>query len=262
MTYDPRSQDHDLSDSDAAVIDPRRGKREKDLPASAVLIFSPQDLNLFFGCFPEPPRRSHRLYLSDVYTVSHRGMALALAGPMLGAPQTILVLEKLIALGVQNIVAVGWCGSLQPEVHIGDVVLPVGAVSEEGTSTHYPIPVADPGPSEALRQPLKAALTDQALRVHEGRIWSTDAPFRETVGKVRAYQQQGVLAVEMESSALFTVACYRSVRLAVALVVSDALATLKWVHGFRDERFLRTREATVQTTLEVVCTAFAALDSV
>lgn len=255
MTHDRPNQDHELIESDAAVIDPRRGKREKGLPPSAVLIFTPQDLSLFFRCFPEPPRRSHRIYLSDVYTADHRGTPLALAGPMLGAPQTILVLEKLIALGVQDVLAVGWCGSLQPEVQIGDVVLPLGAVSEEGTSRHYPVAVAEPAPSEALRRPLRAALIDRGLRVHEGRIWSTDAPFRETVGKVRTYQSQGVLAVEMETSALFTVACYRGIRLAVALVVSDALATLKWVHGFREERFLRTREAAVQTTLDVACAA-------
>ncbi len=83
------------------------------------------------------------------------------------------------------------------------------------------------------------------MSVHEGRVWSTDAPFRETVKKVIHYQQAGALAVDMETSALFTVASFRGILMAVALVVSDELSSLTWVHGFRDRGFLRTREELV-----------------
>ncbi len=83
-------------------------------------------------------KRPYRIYLSEVFVGSHQGVPLALVGPMLGAPQAVLVLEKLIALGVTEVMAVGWCGSLQPDVKIGDLVLPTGAFSEEGTSPHLP----------------------------------------------------------------------------------------------------------------------------
>jgi purine-nucleoside phosphorylase len=54
----------------------------------------------------------------------------------------------------------------------------------------------------------------------------------------------GILAVEMEISALITVAAYRSVALTGVLVVSDELSSLEWRHGFRAETVLKSsREA-------------------
>lgn len=246
-------------DKNAAIIEPRKGKREDPLPPLAVLIFTPLDLDQFIRSFPLPPQRTHRIYLADVYTGTYGSTAVSLVGPMLGAPQTILVLEKLIALGVKSVMAVGWCGSLQPHVRIGDVILASGGISEEGTSSHYPIDSSHPGPSPELLNGLKGLLRSRCITVHDGPVWSTDAPFRETIGKVITYREQGVLAVDMETTALFTVACYRGIRLAAALVVSDELCTMKWVHGFRDSKFRETREQLVHLTLNALCTTSKAL---
>ncbi|MGV8074774.1 MAG: nucleoside phosphorylase [Syntrophobacteraceae bacterium] len=225
------------------------------MPSLGLLIFTPQDIDLFFRCFQQTPRRTHRLLLTDVHTGTYAGKPVSIAGPMLGAPQTVMVLEKLIALGVSDIVAVGWCGSLLDNVRIGDVVLPTGAVSEEGTSRHYPIPTDRPGPSEALLKPLRESFQKELLTVHEGKVWSTDAPYRETIGKVLNYKQAGILAVDMETSALLTVARFRNIRLAVALIVSDSLSDLTWKHGFKEIRFQQTRTKLAELTLKAVCSA-------
>ncbi len=235
-----------------AIIEPRKGKHEELLPQLAVLVFTPQDVELFLHHSPSLQKRSQRFYLSDVYTGSPQDVPLAVVGPMLGAPQTVLVLEKLIALGVTRVLAAGWCGSLQTHVKIGDLVLPTGAFSDEGTSPHYPVEATRPGPSPELFNTLKEVLAAEEHPVHEGMVWSTDAPFRETKKKVMNYQQKGALAVEMETSALFTVAAFRNIHLAAALVVSDDLSAFKWVHGFRDRRFMRTRENLMQSLLRVV----------
>jgi uridine phosphorylase len=243
------------SGENQAIIQPRKGKREEALPQVAILMFTPQDMDLFRHHSPLLHKRSQKIYLSEVLAGSHQGVPLVLVGPMLGAPQTVLVLEKLIALGVTHAVSVGWCGSLQAHVEIGDLVLPTGAFSEEGTSAHYPIEDPQPGPSRELLGQLKEALTEGAFAVHEGMVWSTDAPFRETIKKVKNYQRAGALAVDMETSALFTVAAFRRIRMAAALVVSDDLSALQWVHGFREPRFLQTREKLVESVLRVVSSA-------
>jgi uridine phosphorylase len=235
-----------------AIIQPRRGKREEALPSRAILMFTPQDMELFLRHSPPLNRRSKDIYLSKLFIGFHHGLPFALTGPMLGAPQAVLVLEKLIALGVTEVIAMGWCGSLQPQVKIGDVVLPTGAFSEEGTSPHYPIAEARPGPARELLDPLRQAIPKGTVNVHEGTVWSTDAPFRETFRKIMHYQQEGTLAVDMETSALFTVASFRSIRMAVALVVSDELSSLKWAHGFRDPVFLQAREELVKSVLGAV----------
>ncbi len=235
-----------------AVIQPRKGKREEALPSRAILVFTPRDIELLLRQSPLLKKRPHGIYLSEIFVGVHHGVPIAVTGPMLGAPQTVLVLEKLIALGVTEVIAVGWSGSLQPHVGIGDLILPTGAFSEEGTSPHYPLADPWPGPAPELLDALRQALTKGTPRVHEGRVWSTDAPFRETFKKVAEYQQAGALAVDMETSALFTVASFRHIRMAVALVVSDDLSLLKWVHGFRDPAFMQSREELVKSVLRAV----------
>ena len=162
---------------------------------------------------------------------------LTLCGPFLGAPQAVMGMEKLIAMGARRIWVLGWCGSIQPDLKVGDLVLPTQAVSEEGTSQHYPIGKEKAGADQALTRILGEALDREGRTYRTGKVWTTDAPYRETPSKVSEYGRKGVLAVEMEMAALMTLSRYRSVRLAGLLVVSDELADLKWRPGFRDPRF-------------------------
>jgi uridine phosphorylase len=163
--------------------------------------------------------------------------AITLAGPVLGAPQAVLVLERLIALGSRTVLVLGWCGSLQPQIRIGDWIMPTGARSEEGTSAHYPAASPASAPEPLLCSRLRSFCDQRGYRLHAGPVWSTDAPLRETVAKVLSYGGEGVLAVEMEMSALFRAAEYRRVPLAGLLVVSDELFTLKWRPGFQSPTF-------------------------
>jgi uridine phosphorylase len=146
-------------------------------------------------------------------------------------------MEKLIALGAEGIWVSGWCGSLQPGVRIGDFVIPTGAVSEEGTSGHYPVEDRPARSDEDLSGRIGEALDRRDLKYHKGRIWTTDAPYREIPSKVKHYQSLGVLAVDMETAALMTVARFRGIRFGGLLVVSDELFSLAWRKGFSKKRF-------------------------
>jgi uridine phosphorylase len=169
---------------------------------------------------------------------------LALAGPLLGAPQGVIVLEKLMALGAQRLWVLGWCGSLQPDLRIGDLIIPITALSEEGTSAHYPVDEERRRTDPALNEYLGDALHRAHLSFVAGPVWTTDAIYRETRAKVTDYRSKGILAVEMEMSALITVAAYRSAALAGVLVVSDELSSLAWRHGFLEKTVTkRSRQA-------------------
>jgi uridine phosphorylase len=163
--------------------------------------------------------------------------ALSLTGPFLGAPQAAMVMEKVIALGAKRIWVFGWCGSLQPDLKIGDIVIPLHAIAEEGTSRHYPLGNRKPGTDQGLNRILERALEQEGLPFRKGTVWTTDAPYRETASKVKTYREKEVLAVEMEMSALMTLAVYRSVKLSGLLVVSDELFDLKWHRGFSSALF-------------------------
>lgn len=238
-------------DADEAVINPRRGKREEPVAPQLLMTFTRPDYLAACRLLAVQGRPRDIIDCPIREGVWH-GQTLAVAGPAPGAPYAVMVLEKLIALGAQIIMALGWCGSLQPEAEIGTLIVPDSAWSEEGTSAHYPVADPEPRPGAGLRQLLQARLTALGTAFKSGKVWTTDAIYRETKGKVRAYGDWGILAVEMEMSALFTVARYRGVALAGLLVVSDELFTLNWRHGLREERFRRSRGQAIRAALDVL----------
>jgi uridine phosphorylase len=209
----------------------------------------PQDLDYLLQLCAPKGKTCHHLGFFKIHQVVTETGALPLCGPFTGAPQAVMGLEKLIALGVKRLWVMGWCGSLQSFLRLGDLVIPTSAISEEGTSRHYPIPSAAPQTDQELNFTLQDTLRNKGQSCRMGKVWTTDAPYRETLSKVKSYQDKGVLAVEMEMSALMAVAAYRGVKLAGLLVVSDELFSLKWHAGFKDPVFKTKRELAAQALL-------------
>ena len=75
-------------------------------------------------------------------------------------------------------------------------------------------------------------LEKHSLPYRYGKVWTIDAPYRETIEKIKMYMNTGIMGVEMELSALMTVAAYREIRLSGLLLISDELFDLKWRPGF------------------------------
>ncbi|RPJ37875.1 MAG: hypothetical protein EHM27_11990, partial [Deltaproteobacteria bacterium] len=97
---------------------------------------------------------------------------------------------------------------------------------------------------EGLTRSLAKKCHEAKLPWIAGRVWTTDAIFRETREKVSRYGQMDILAVEMEMAALFTVAVYRKISFGALMVVSDELAAPKWKTGFLNPFFwLNSRKA-------------------
>ncbi len=153
----------------------------------------------------------------------------------------VLCLEKLIACGAQKVLVFGICGSLITTLKIGDVFIPTWCQSEEGTSPHYPIAGVPPETDIQLRENLVSSLQKNYPKISQGPIWSTDAPYRETREKIKKYAKQGIMAVDMELSALATVARFRNIQLAAALLVSDELSSLEWKPGYTHKSFKQNR---------------------
>ncbi|HEU5346932.1 MAG TPA: nucleoside phosphorylase [Ktedonobacterales bacterium] len=168
----------------------------------------------------------------------------------IGAPAAVSVLEELVALGVRDLLIVGTGGSLQPALPIGSFVVPTGAIREEGTSFHYVPAGVELAPDPTLARALAEAVVAQGGGVTFGPVWTTDAPYREMRSKVAAYGAMGALAVEMEASALFALAQFRGVRLALLLAISDELFH-EWRPGFHSAELRAARKLMTQAALRV-----------
>ncbi len=176
---------------------------------------------------------------------------------LVGAPMAVSAVELLIEAGARTFIVAGIAGSLTPEIPIGGIVIPTGALREEGTSYHYLPPDVDPVPDAELTEALVMAAEARGITPGVGRVWTTDAIFREMGWKVRQYGAAGILAVEMELSALLAVAQVRGVRLAAVLAISDELFH-PWTPGWHVEDFLTGSRAAANIALDVAAAVNAA----
>jgi uridine phosphorylase len=140
-----------------------------------------------------------------------------------------IVIEELAALGVKSIVGVGTAGGLSPDLEVGQVVLCSAALRDEGTSHHYSPPGRWALPDSELLASLRSALPDALV----GPSWTTDAPYRETAEEIVAYREEGILTVDMEASAMFTVGTSLGVQTASVFCVSDVLHGEEWEPHFQ-----------------------------
>lgn len=242
---------HGTKPVDDVLIHPVRRKGDPDVPRDVLMVIVRSDIDSLLASKRARLIAKFDMSYFNIYRIEHDDSGICtIFGPFTGAPHAVMGLEKMVALGARRILITGWCGSLQYDLRIGDLVLPCGAISEEGTSLHYPIGDQQPASSLELNLRLEEALQRHGYLYRTGTMWTTDAPFRETRRKIEAYRKQGLLAVDMEIAALMTVAIYRKVDLAGLFLVSDELFGSKWNPGFSSFRFQEASEALSEFMLE------------
>lgn len=220
---------NDTPDSDI-VISPKRNKNEKVIPAEGILFVNPTEAVLEMAAMKKAGAKSRFLFNSNLYIRDENKF---IAGPALGSPMAALTMEKLIALGAKRIILFGWCGAISKDLHIGDIVVPHLALSGEGTSAYYSSGEKQAGPDERLRGGIISLLSAAGMEIHKGCVWSTDAVYREKRSLLSAlHKEKGVKAVDMEFSALCSVAHFRRVEFAAVLIVSDEIWGKSWRPGF------------------------------
>lgn len=170
----------------------------------------------------------------------------------IGAPAAAIVMEELIALGTKRFITMGTSGALQKHLDLGSVIVCDKAIRDEGTSHHY-IKRAKYAYGDAqLTAKLENVLQQKNIPYEKGISWTIDTPYRETIAEAKKYQKQGVLTVEMEIAALFTIAAYRGVVITSLLTISDSLAELTWTPNFHSKQTVTTLELLYELALEVL----------
>ncbi|MFC6834945.1 nucleoside phosphorylase [Halomarina ordinaria] len=158
-----------------------------------------------------------------VVNATFEGRDLTICSTGIGCPSAAIAVEELSNVGCETFVRVGTTGALQSGIEIGDMVVATGAAKNEGTTRRY----------EAVEYPavpdyeVLTALVDGAEAndedVHVGPIASDDAFYAEDDAYVRDWEDAGLLAVEMEAAAVFTLARRKGLRAGAICTVDGNL---------------------------------------
>ncbi len=163
-----------------------------------------------------------------VYEIEYADKKMGLFLSRVGAPACVAGLEEIIALGAQKVVQFGCCGILNQSIADGKIIVPSSALRDEGTSYHY-----FPASEEIDADSSSVDIAVRCLKRHKipyvvGKVWTTDAIYRETPEAVRERKMQGCIAVEMECSASLAVAKFRKIPMIQFFYGADNLDSDQW----------------------------------
>ena len=158
------------------------------------------------------------------YTGTYRGKPVSVQTTGMGCPSASIVTNELIQLGAKNLLRVGTCGGYHRDMRLGDLVVATAAVPQDGTvsSITQGVPYA-PAAHFDLVHAAHHAAESAGRRTFMGPIVSSDLFYDPEEESASLWNSLGVLAVEMEASAIFTIAAMEGVRAGCLLTVSDTI---------------------------------------
>jgi len=165
---------------------------------------------------------------NPIYELEWEGQRLLVIHPGVGAPLAAGYLEEMIALGCRKFIACGGAGVLDREIALGHAVILTSAVRDEGTSYHYLPPGREVPSDAAATEALAQACRRKNLPYNLGKSWTTDAPYRETVGRRDRRWAESCSVVEMEAAAFFAVAQFRGVQFGQVVYGGDLVVPEGW----------------------------------
>ena len=212
--------------------------------------------------FPNLEHHALSRDLSPLYNFSAGGTyvtqyvfkdSLIVANMPTGGPAAAALMEELISLGVIRFIAITSAGLLDKKFDEKKLMVVTDAIRDEGTSYHY-LPAGEQAyASPLLTEQFKQSLRGQGIAFEEGRVWTTDAIYRETPSRVERRKNEGAIAVDTECASLCAVAQFRGVEFASAFYFSDFLLSDIWSGYSADYDDMRAKSLQIllETGLEV-----------
>lgn len=161
------------------------------------------------------------------YTGTYKGKPVSVQGTGMGVPSISIYAHELInEYGVKNLIRVGTCGAIQKDVHVRDVILAMTSSTDSSVNQlrFRGMDYAPPADFGLLLRAYNIA-TEQGLNVKVGGILTSDTFYHDDPSIYELWAQYQVLAVEMETTALYTLAAKFNVRALSILTVSDHILT-------------------------------------
>ena len=176
-----------------AFIEPSKIIRARDLPEHCVITFFKEVIDKVIE------EHDAKVVVENkwedgphcIYEIGYQGRRLAFFHPGVGAPIAAGLLEEAIAFGCRKFIACGGCGVLEKDIAVGHIIVVSAAVRDEGVSYHYLPPDREVLAHSGAVNALANTLDRHGIPYRVGKTWTTDAPYRETAGKIARRREGG-----------------------------------------------------------------------
>ena len=220
-TFDPDSEEiikHEL---------PQWLPQPKDFPETVIMTFKDKTFRALENLCPTEVAATLREGRDvPIYKLDWNGRSIGIFQTLIGGAGTAGLLEEALAMGARQVLIYGSCGVLDSALAAGRLILPTQAYRDEGTSYHY-MPISDYVDVPTARR-LGEIFDELRLPYVKGRVWTTDAFYRETRNNMEKRRADGCVAVDMECASAMAVAQFRGVPVYQFLYAEDSLDGGVW----------------------------------
>lgn len=156
------------------------------------------------------------------YTGTYGGTRVSVQTTGMGCPSAAIVCEEMAMLGARTLIRMGTCGAVQARVEPADLIIATAACPLDGTTLEYTGgDRTAPAATYRVVDALVRAARESAATHHIGVIATEDALYAVREAWHARWAARGILAQEMEASAIFTVAALRGMEAGCILVATN-----------------------------------------
>lgn len=232
---------------------PHISAKSGDFAKTVLLPGDPLRAKFIAETFLTAPRLVNNVRGIQGYTGTYKGVPVSVMASGMGMPSMgIYSYELFTEYGVENILRIGSAGALRPEVKLRDILFAQGACTNSNFASQYGLAGSfSPIATYSLLADAVSVAKEMGVPFHVGNIVTSDTFYTDNAPKANeGWQKMGVLAVEMETAALYMTAARTGKRALAILTVSDSLVTGEELSSEdRQTSFTEMMEIALQTAV-------------
>ena len=203
------------------------GAQKGDIAKIVLLPGDPLRAKYIAETFLEEVKQYNTVRNAFGFTGTYKGVPISVQGTGMGVPSISIYVEELIRdFDCEILIRVGSAGAIQDDVHVRDLVLGQGATTDSGINRqtfNQQVDFAPIADFNLLKTAYEKAL-DKDYEVKVGNVLTSDRFYNDELDK-KKLADYGVLAVEMEAAALYTIAAKHKRKALAILTISDHILT-------------------------------------
>lgn len=205
---------------------PHIGAQYGEIAQSVIMAGDPLRAKFMAEKFLENPVQFNNVRGMLGFTGTYKGKRVSVMGHGMGIPSIgIYTYELFNFYGVETIIRVGSAGAIQKDLHIGDLVIGQGACTDSNYGSQYELPgTFAPIADFSLVRGAADACERMGYRYRVGNLFSSDIFYSDNAHNDK-WTSMGVLAIEMEASALYMNAARAGKKALTICTISDHLIT-------------------------------------